>query len=670
MPLDAKARSEGVAEALPWIVAFLRIAVDIRESSHGIHRSVLGAVGLPAGWRPRGRAARRVLEERAAAIARRRRRKGVLARNLQRLAADLDLDGAEAALLRFVVLCGSVDALSIAFHLALDDGDPHSFLLAEPPHVALSAVVGLPPRDVLRALTDGSNLLTCGIVRRSCHSSSLIELACEGLAEAVYLPHRDSASMLASVFHPLPEPTLTADDFPHLAADLGRIVRVLAGGLVQKATGLDVLLFGPPGTGKTELARLLVRLVGAAGVEVACQKEDRAALPAEARMDAWVACQRMLGKTPNLVVVFDEAGDAFPDDPMRRTHDARAWTHRLLEQHPLPTIWISNDLGPMDPAVLRRFDLLLEVGPPPPAVRRRILDRRLPADLTTPEGRARLAADGRWSPANLDRAARALSLFAPTSAAEGDEALVALLRPHLDRTTAPLATGASDYDLTLPSASTDLDALATGLARGGRGAVLLAGPPGTGKTAFAQVVADRAERPLLVRTCSDILDPYVGGTEQRLAATFAEARAMGAVLLIDEIDSLLRNRAGAVRGWEVSQVTELLVQIDRFEGILLCTTNRAEDVDPAARRRFAVAVRLDPPSREARRRLVARAFEQSGLVPPAGWEAAVDAIDGLTPGDVVAVRRGWAVAGDGRAETFLRLLRECRPAKGQVVGFP
>jgi len=62
--------------------------------------------------------------------------------------------------------------------------------------------------------------------------------------------------------------------------------------------------------------------------------------------------------------------------------------------------------------------------------------------------------------------------------------------------------------------------------------------------------------------------------------------AAEAVLVIDEADSFLFNRNRAVRSWEISHTNEFLNQMERFRGILICTTNRFEDLDQASVRRF------------------------------------------------------------------------------------
>ncbi len=121
----------------------------------------------------------------------------------------------------------------------------------------------------------------------------------------------------------------------------------------------------------------------------------------------------------------------------------------------------------------------------------------------------------------------------------------------------------------------------------------LYGPPGTGKTAFGHYLAECIDKPLLVKKSSDILSPYVGGSELNIAEMFLEAQAEDAVLLLDEADSFLRNRKNAERSWEVSQVNELLTQMEDFTGVFICSTNLLEELDDASLRRFDLKIKFD-----------------------------------------------------------------------------
>ena len=123
-------------------------------------------------------------------------------------------------------------------------------------------------------------------------------------------------------------------------------------------------------------------------------------------------------------------------------------------------------------------------------------------------------------------------------------------------------------------------------AEGGR--CLFYGLSGTGKTELARYISEILGKPLLLKRCSDIMDPYVGRTEQNIAAAFEEAEATDSILLFDEADSFFADRAGAKQSWERTQVNEFLTQMEEFSGICICTSNLRKIMDPAMLRRFHI----------------------------------------------------------------------------------
>lgn len=121
----------------------------------------------------------------------------------------------------------------------------------------------------------------------------------------------------------------------------------------------------------------------------------------------------------------------------------------------------------------------------------------------------------------------------------------------------------------------------------GCGNILFYGPPGTGKTALARFIAESLHRECLVKRASDLLGPFVGMSEQRVAEAFHEMERSGAVLVIDEADSFLYSRDVAHQSWEVTLVNEFLTSLEESRGFCICTTNRMEHIDKAALRRFS-----------------------------------------------------------------------------------
>ena len=126
----------------------------------------------------------------------------------------------------------------------------------------------------------------------------------------------------------------------------------------------------------------------------------------------------------------------------------------------------------------------------------------------------------------------------------------------------------------------------------GSGAVrmLFYGLSGTGKTEFARYISGVLGKEILLKRASDIIDKYVGETEKRIAAAFEEAATNDQILLFDEADSFFADRNNAERNFERTQVNEFLTQLEEFPGIVICTTNLRNIMDPAMLRRFHITV--------------------------------------------------------------------------------
>jgi transitional endoplasmic reticulum ATPase len=160
---------------------------------------------------------------------------------------------------------------------------------------------------------------------------------------------------------------------------------------------------------------------------------------------------------------------------------------------------------------------------------------------------------------------------------------------------------------------------------------------------------------------------YLGNTEKRMAEMFRDARATGSVLLLDEADSFLGDRRGAVRSWEVTQVNELLVQMEAFDGLFFCGTNLVDRLDQASFRRFMMKIRFEYMTAEQTWRMLGALTTELGLAMPEPTEASrlraeLGRLTTLTPGDFATVRRQMDLLGKAEniGQIIDRLADECR----------
>lgn len=142
-------------------------------------------------------------------------------------------------------------------------------------------------------------------------------------------------------------------------------------------------------------------------------------------------------------------------------------------------------------------------------------------------------------------------------------------------------------------------------------AVLFAGPPGTGKTMAAEVLARELELPLYRIDLSQVVNKYIGETEKNLKRVFDACEASDLIVLFDEADALFGRRTqvrDAHDRYANLEVSYLLSRMERAKGLTILATNRKADLDDAFLRRLRYVVDFPLPEVEERRRIWAVAI--------------------------------------------------------------
>ncbi len=133
--------------------------------------------------------------------------------------------------------------------------------------------------------------------------------------------------------------------------------------------------------------------------------------------------------------------------------------------------------------------------------------------------------------------------------------------------------------------------------------MLFSGPPGTGKSLAAAALATAAQTDLMVVDVSRLVSKWLGETEKNLAATFDAAERTRAVLLLDEADALFGTRteiSDAHDRYANLETAYLLQRIERFDGLVVLTSNLRQNIDPAFTRRLDYVIDFPLPDVAAR----------------------------------------------------------------------
>jgi AAA+ superfamily predicted ATPase len=568
-----------------------------------------------------------------------------VAANLGVFAETLGLDAIEDALFRFVFHTGREPELgtlssSIVFTRAVDSLGLASLALRRPAAELEQRLKHGPIRalDLIAFNGEGKDRFGCCVPER--------------FLEALRPPNNGLADIERCLIGAPLRPLLAGADFAHVARERDFVLRLLRGAVEGRRSGINILLYGPPGTGKSEFCKTVAAEAGCDLFAVGETDELGDEPTRRDRINALRLAEKLAARRRNAVLLFDEMEDV--GDHGDGWLGSKVFFNRVLERNRVPVLWTTNRIDGFDPACLRRMSFAFELKAPPATARARLwagfAERQalpLPADQALA-----LARRHKVAPSVMSSAVDAVAM-ARGDSGDIDFVVAALARPiggarpHAPRT-------AIAFSSELANTDTDLASLARALARPGAArdiSLCLYGPPGTGKSGFARHLAEAMGLDPLLKRGSDLLSCWVGGTEEKIAAAFEEARAEQRLLIVDEVEAFLWHRSGASRSWEVSMVNEFLTALEEHSLPFAGTTNALDAIDPAALRRFDFKVKFDflTPAQAgaAYRRFFARPA-------PAGLAD----IPSLTPGDFAVVARQLRLLGDVGDGDILRLLAQ------------
>ena len=506
-----------------------------------------------------------------------------LEHNLNLLQENLGLNSTERDILRFVAIMYNYEVISNACSLL---GDLNNIQATK----AISKILNLRFGDVQKAFRKDGIFAKTSIIKLENNVHNLkykIDVINNNFMCDLFVKCESMDEIFESSIKPCSKTNLTTKNYPHIKEDMKILLSFLKSAISKKQKGVNVLLYGSAGTGKTELSKVIASELNLKLYEVAYDDGDRYADECQ-RLRSYCLAQKVLSAGSNLLM-YDEAEDIFNTNNDEKRQYGKAFINRSLETNELPTIWITNNIFDMDEAVVRRFNLAIEIGIPTEDVRAKII-KKYSENLIDNKLVKKLAKNRFVAPAVVSNASLVVSnlntkdknkaferVINNTLKAQGYEEI----RDYNPRDDLP-----SSYDPNFVNSDCDLTELMQGIKTNKNARICLYGVPGTGKSAYAKFIAKSLKKPIIIKKGSDLLSMFVGGTEKNIALAFKEAKEKHAVLVFDEVDSFLQDRGMATRSWEVTQVNEMLVQMESFDGIFIATTNLIDNLDKACLRRF------------------------------------------------------------------------------------
>ena len=428
---------------------------------------------------------------------------------------------------------------------------------------------------------------------------------------------------------------LCKKDYAHKKKDFDIVKKILSSAVEQNKTGINILLYGGVGTGKTEFAKLVCNSAKIPVYEVKTVNSDFEEAGRSERLVDLYSKQYVLANTRKSCIIFDEAEDVMNRGFGANGEASKGYLNDLLDKVSVPVIWTTNNINGVDPAFLRRMTYCVEFEKLSEQNRLSVWHKILKKNQFKVDNKKIEELNKNYDipPSLISNAVQTTKMIGGNEDDfEGFIENVAKVVTKKKNVKNKKEFDVKNYDINLVNTDIDMDDLTKKIQKSGKlnFSLCMYGEPGTGKSLYARYLANTLGIEVVFKRASDLISKWVGETEQNIATAFEEAKSKKAMLIFDEADSFLQNRNNAQRSWEISQVNEMLTWMESHEYPFVCTTNLLDSLDEASLRRFTFKIKFDFMTNKQVNLAIQHFF---------GIQGANVNIKGLTAGDFATVKK-------------------------------
>lgn len=362
---------------------------------------------------------------------------------------------------------------------------------------------------------------------------------------------------------------LSLSDFEHLGDHLDHLKKLVQSSVAAGKKGINILLHGPAGSGKTELAAVLAKELGLKLYAVGEDDEDAAAIGSakkgdttgKKRMSHLSRSQALLREARDSILLFDEIEDLLiksGDSKKAADTESKIGVNRMLEENPVVTIWTGNDPEKFHEAVRQRMSYSIYMDYPPTLVREKIWKRRLEmANCTLPDADVRdLSRRYAAPPRMISKAIETLSIM-QGGVETVEESLRAASKISFGQSDALLIDDSipAGFDLDYLNANVNLKETFNRLVQAGKNkkpfSLLVEGKQGMGGVDFLRMMAEEMGMNPAEYNVADLVAPHpMMSPEMKVKSAFASAVDGRQFVILRGLENMVSNpRSSSTSEW-------------------------------------------------------------------------------------------------------------------------